>query len=89
MGFSCRLFFRWERARDIMLMSHLQEHVAHSDIPTQVLYNRAMVQLGLCAFRIGKPLEAQNALSDIMQTNRWVPPDAVLRKTWWSREVLF
>ena len=30
---------RWFEARDLMLMSHLQESIQHSDIPTQVCLN--------------------------------------------------
>ena len=30
---------RWFEARNLMLMSHLQETVQHSDIPTQVITN--------------------------------------------------
>ena len=29
---------RWYEARDLMLISHLQENIQHSDIPTQVCY---------------------------------------------------
>lgn len=61
---------RWYDARDLMLISHLQETISYSDVPTQILYNRTMVQLGLCAFRHGKIRDAHNALQDIHATNR-------------------
>ena len=28
---------RWFQARDLMLMSHLQDNIQHSDVPTQVM----------------------------------------------------
>ena len=60
----------WYHARDLMLMSHLQEGVHNADIGTQIIYNRTMVQLGLCAFRMGHMDHAHNALMDIQSNNR-------------------
>lgn len=55
----------WFEARDVMLMSNLQASIDHADIPTMIIYNRAMVQLGLCAFRMGYIRDAHQALVDI------------------------
>merc|ERR1719211_210567 len=51
-------------------MSHLQDSVHHSDPPTQILYNRTMVQLGLCGFRHAQIKDAHNALLDIQLGGR-------------------
>ncbi|GFR09265.1 eukaryotic translation initiation factor 3 subunit C [Trichonephila clavata] len=56
---------RWFQARDLMLMSHLQLTIEHSDVSTMIIYNRALVQLGLCAFRHGYIKDAHAALLDI------------------------
>jgi len=61
---------RYFKARDMLLMSHLQETIQHADISTQILYNRAMVQTGLCAFRHGMLKESQNALQDIYASGK-------------------
>lgn len=57
-------------ARDMLLMSHLQESIHSADVATQILYNRTVVQLGLCAFRCGLIKEAQTTLQDIFATQR-------------------
>jgi translation initiation factor 3 subunit C len=60
----------WFEARDLMLMSHLQHNIGKSDIPLQIIYNRALVQLGLCAFRHGNIKDAHTALLDIQIQGR-------------------
>ena len=57
-------------ARDMLLMSHLQESIHSADVATQILYNRAVVQLGLSAFRCGLIKESQGILQDIFATQR-------------------
>jgi len=47
----------------------MQDTIHSSDISTQILYNRTMVQLDLCAFRSGKIREAHQALVDIQSGN--------------------
>ncbi|KAG9220785.1 hypothetical protein CCMSSC00406_0002615 [Pleurotus cornucopiae] len=56
--------------RDMLLMSHLQESIHSADVATQIMYNRTVVQLGLCAFRCGLIKEAQATLQDIFTTQR-------------------
>ncbi|KAH8117064.1 eukaryotic translation initiation factor 3 subunit 8 [Phellopilus nigrolimitatus] len=60
----------FHRARDMLLMSHLQESVHVADVATQILYNRTVVQIGLCAFRVGLIRESQATLQDIFNTQR-------------------
>ncbi|EPQ29278.1 uncharacterized protein PFL1_03033 [Pseudozyma flocculosa PF-1] len=57
-------------ARDMFLMSHLQDSVQMADAATQILYNRVVVQIGICAFRVGLIRESQTALQDIFGTGR-------------------
>jgi translation initiation factor 3 subunit C len=57
-------------ARDYALMSHLTESISTFDTPTQVLFNRALVQIGMAAFRKGLISDAQSTLQEICGSNR-------------------
>jgi len=61
---------RWAQGRDLMLMSHLQQSISHADIPTKIIHNRTMVQLGLCAFRKGLIQHAHTTLNEIQSSQK-------------------
>lgn len=58
------------KARDMFLMSHLQSSIHTADPTVQVLFNRALVQVGLCAFRLGLISESQQSLQEICSSPR-------------------
>ncbi|KAI9897623.1 hypothetical protein N3K66_007479 [Trichothecium roseum] len=64
------LHSEYYKARDMMLMSHLQENIPNFDVQSQILYNRTLVQVGLCAFRKGLVYDAQNTLQEICGSGR-------------------
>ncbi|KAF2733068.1 eukaryotic translation initiation factor 3 subunit C [Polyplosphaeria fusca] len=71
----CQVYFlalhdQYYKARDMLLMSHLQETISNFDVNTQILFNRSLVQVGLCAFRAGLVYEAQTSLQEICGSNR-------------------
>lgn len=59
---------RFSKGKQLFLRSQLQENIAQYDTNVKIMYNRALVQLGLCAFRKGFYLESYNALKDIQQS---------------------
>ena len=60
----------WFEARALMLMSQLQHSIHKADIPLHIFYNRALVQLGLCAFRHGYIKDSHQYLLDIQIQGR-------------------
>merc|ERR1719343_990982 len=60
----------FQAARDLLHLGNLQEQAIESDVNTQILYNRVVAQMGLCAFRLGKVQEAHKCLMDVCQYNK-------------------
>eukprot|EP00933_Yihiella_yeosuensis_P062556 TRINITY_DN6553_c0_g1_i1.p1 TRINITY_DN6553_c0_g1~~TRINITY_DN6553_c0_g1_i1.p1 ORF type:complete len:1003 (+),score=295.30 TRINITY_DN6553_c0_g1_i1:123-3011(+) len=60
----------FQPARDMLHLGQLQEQSMESDVSIQILYNRVIAQMGLCAFRLGKMQEAHNCLMDVCQYNK-------------------
>ena len=52
-------------------LSRMQNYISiFPFVAFQILYNRTMVQLGLCAFRHGMIKDAHNALHDVQSSGR-------------------
>ncbi|CAF9925933.1 MAG: Translation initiation factor 3 subunit c [Alectoria fallacina] len=74
-AYLCQVYYfalhdHYYKARDMLLMSHLQETIANFPINTQILFNRTLVQVGLCAFRANLVYESQNTLQEICGSGR-------------------
>jgi translation initiation factor 3 subunit C len=68
--FNHAMHARYHQARDLLLMSHLHDTIQHADVATQIMYNRALMQLGLAAFRNGYIHDCQTILADMFQSTR-------------------
>ena len=62
---------RYYRARDLFLISRIQDTIDRADTSTQILYNRALVTLGLCAFRQGLISKAYESLGGVCSSGRF------------------
>lgn len=57
-------------AKELLNIANIHELASASDISTQILYNRNLIQLGLCAFRHGEIYEAHCCLGEICSQNK-------------------
>jgi translation initiation factor 3 subunit C len=63
--FSLALRDEYQSARTMFIQSQIQDRISNYDIPTQILYNRTLVQIGLCAFRSGLFKDSHSTLQEI------------------------
>ncbi|KAK2196419.1 bifunctional Proteasome component (PCI) domain/Eukaryotic translation initiation factor 3 subunit C/Eukaryotic translation initiation factor 3 subunit C [Babesia duncani] len=69
-AFNKSLHGLYYEARDLLATPNLQELANDSDVSIQILLNRNLAQLGICAFRLGLIHEAHSYLSDLCSQNR-------------------
>lgn len=71
----CHIYYyalndQYYKSRDMMLLSHLQSTIHTAEPQLQIMFNRALVQLGLSAFRKGLIHETQQLLQEIVTSPR-------------------
>lgn len=60
----------FQAARDLLQLRNLYELAVEAHVDEQILYNRVLAQLGLCAFRLGKIPDAHNCLMEVCMHNK-------------------
>ncbi|KAA6395199.1 MAG: putative Eukaryotic translation initiation factor 3 subunit C, partial [Streblomastix strix] len=67
----------FEEAKNILLATHMHELIPKievvgedADVGMQILYNRAIAQLGMSAFRKGNAIEAHSALNELCSSGK-------------------
>jgi translation initiation factor 3 subunit C len=59
---------RFNEARDLLMKARISQIIAKQQISIQIQYNRAIVQIGLAAFRLGMFEECNSILVDVCQS---------------------
>ena len=59
---------RYNEARDLIMKAHFGQTIADQPTAVQIIYNRAIVQIGLSAFRLGLFNECNQVLVDVCQS---------------------
>lgn len=59
-----------DAGKELLLITDVIEKASTADYFTQVIFNRAIVQVGLLAFRNGNMYEAQGALNELCAQGR-------------------
>ena len=69
-AFHHALHDRFFASRDLIQVSHAGETALNLEILTQILFNRVLTQLGLCAFRMGRIPDAHQCLMEVCAQNK-------------------
>ena len=60
----------YNSAREIFLTGRFQEIASSLDVSSQIIYNRALVQMAICAFRLGLIKDCYFSLQEICSSGR-------------------
>lgn len=60
----------YKSAREIFLAGRFQEIASSLDVQSQIIYNRALVQMAICAFRLGLIKDCYFSLQEICSSGR-------------------
>ncbi|EFC47295.1 eukaryotic translation initiation factor 3 [Naegleria gruberi] len=64
------VYGKFFEARNLLVTSKLQDTINHFDIPTQILFNRVIAQIGICAFKNGLIQESHSALLELYSSQK-------------------
>ena len=61
---------RVAEAKNILLKMHIGEMIHVQDVALQILYNRAVIQIGMAYFRLGQVEQSHGVLVEVTQNPR-------------------